>query len=335
MRADEVYVLLNKKINGLLSGVDHVQVDGQNLIFYFTNGSHTIMYFPTPPAGTSIVDVKIKSVTTESGETETHLISVMSDGTEIDAGELPSGSGEGGVLFTDKPPTVSSAGGVKVGTNLNNLTCKEIWEKVFWPYTPVTISIQVSPNITLQEKGTKLSGATITAKITNQNTDPEFLTKWVKFYVNNTLVETKSEGIGNSVTFTYNNEINTDITFKVECTDGKTTPNATHKIQYVNRSFYGVVPEGTQISVDMIEGLGNNVLKNTKNLNWDGITGVNCQIVYAYPSAFGTISSVIDRMNLQCRTSYTYSQIERAGEMYNVYMLTDAASVTNVLQVFT
>ena len=104
-----VYALLNKKIRGLMSGVQSVTVDGTTLKFVFNDGSTQNMVFPNPKNGASITDVNIKEISNEY-----HLICTITDAdgneTEIDAGIIPNAK----VQIASK----TTAGIVKVGDNL-------------------------------------------------------------------------------------------------------------------------------------------------------------------------------------------------------------------------
>jgi hypothetical protein len=86
-----LYALLNKKIKGVISGVDSVQVKNQNLVFNFTDGSTQTMIFPTPADGkdgASIIDIDVDAAN--------HLICTMSDNTIVDAGIVNTVQGERG-----------------------------------------------------------------------------------------------------------------------------------------------------------------------------------------------------------------------------------------------
>lgn len=104
-----VYALLNKKIRGLMSGIQSVTVDGTTLKFVFNDGSTQNMVFPNPKSGASITDVNIKEISNEY-----HLICTITDAdgneTEIDAGIIPNAK----VQIASK----TTAGIVKVGDNL-------------------------------------------------------------------------------------------------------------------------------------------------------------------------------------------------------------------------
>ena len=53
--------ICNKKIAGVLAGIDRIEVDDPNkrLTFYFPNGTSASMNFPIPRDGASITDIKV------------------------------------------------------------------------------------------------------------------------------------------------------------------------------------------------------------------------------------------------------------------------------------
>jgi len=82
------YVLSKRIAEGAVSGVSGMSVDGQTLNIELNDGTHLEMEFPTPEDGVSITDVSVDS--------SKHLICTMSDGTSIDAGEVPTVKGDDG-----------------------------------------------------------------------------------------------------------------------------------------------------------------------------------------------------------------------------------------------
>lgn len=109
MNASQVYALLNKKIKGLVSGIQSASVDGTTIKFTMNDGSVQTMVFPTPKDGASVTDLEVKKVADKY-----HLIGTITDAngndTEIDAGEIP--GADVSIATKDK------AGIVKVGDNL-------------------------------------------------------------------------------------------------------------------------------------------------------------------------------------------------------------------------
>lgn len=97
MDAIAVYVRLNKKIKGLISGIQGASISGTTITFTMADGTKETMTFPTPADGVSITDVEVN--------TNKHLICTMSDGTSIDAGEIPTIKGDKGFspTITENP----------------------------------------------------------------------------------------------------------------------------------------------------------------------------------------------------------------------------------------
>lgn len=93
------YALLNKKIKGLTSGVKSASVQGHSIIFELNDGSTQTMTFDQPADGISITDVNVNV------NADNHLICTMSDGTSIDAGEIPTIKGDKGFspTITENP----------------------------------------------------------------------------------------------------------------------------------------------------------------------------------------------------------------------------------------
>jgi hypothetical protein len=91
------YALLNKKIKGLISGIQGVSISGTTITFTMADGTKEVMTFPVPADGVSTTDIDV--------DTNKHLICTMSDGTTIDAGEIPTIKGDKGFspTITENP----------------------------------------------------------------------------------------------------------------------------------------------------------------------------------------------------------------------------------------
>ena len=87
------YALCKKLAAAAVSGIKNITVNGTDLVISTNDGNTITMHFPTPKDGNSIVDIKI--------DTNNHLICEMQDGTLIDAGEIPGGTG-GGVIQANR-----------------------------------------------------------------------------------------------------------------------------------------------------------------------------------------------------------------------------------------
>lgn len=91
------YALLNKKIKGLISGIQGVSISGTTITFTMADGTKEVMTFPVPADGVSTTDIDV--------DTNNHLICTMSNGTTIDAGEIPTIKGDKGFspTITENP----------------------------------------------------------------------------------------------------------------------------------------------------------------------------------------------------------------------------------------
>lgn len=74
---------VKKQINGLQSGLDHADVDNVNktITFYWKSGGSSVMTFDQP--------MGYKSLEIRVIDGENHLIAIMDDNSEVDAGVIP------------------------------------------------------------------------------------------------------------------------------------------------------------------------------------------------------------------------------------------------------
>ena len=75
------YALCKKIASAAVSGINSLRVEDTTLYIETNDGNTIEMEFPTPEDGVSIVDIDINN--------NKHIICTMSDGSTIDAGEIP------------------------------------------------------------------------------------------------------------------------------------------------------------------------------------------------------------------------------------------------------
>lgn len=84
------YILARKLVAGAASGISNVALNGNQLVFQFKDGTSASMTIPLPEDGkdgedgndgVSVADIAVND--------KGHLICSLSDGTSIDAGEIP------------------------------------------------------------------------------------------------------------------------------------------------------------------------------------------------------------------------------------------------------
>ena len=363
MNGDDAYVLLLKKIKGILSGVSSVTVNGTTLNFVFTDGTSQSMTFPTPKDGLSITDVDVNADNTltctlsdGSTVTTTNKISVPAgkdgvsptivedSGNTDDIYKLVITDKNGSVTtpnlkgggssdkFTRDDLTAVTVGGLNSGSSVKDKTTMEVLESILFPYQKPTVSFAISPSTTIYESGTTVSSITFTINAVKKSNDIQS----IKVYDGSTLLTTITSGVANGGTFTYTYSCNitSNTTLKVEVSDGTSTTSATKNITFGYKSYYGFVADGTTVNETVIKALQNNVLKTSKALNYTGINCVDSKIVYAYPKSQGLLSSVLDGSGFDYIDSYDCLTMTVNGEDYYVYVMIDPTTLDDFIQKF-
>ena len=363
MNGDDAYVLLLKKIKGILSGVSSVTVNGTTLDFVFTDGTSQSMTFPTPKDGLSITDVDVNADNTltctlsdGSTVTTTNKISVpagkdgvsptiVEDSGNTDDiyklvitdknGSITTPNLKGGGSsdkFTRDDLTAVTVGGLNSGSSVKDKTTMEVLESILFPYQKPTVSFAISPSTTIYESGTTVSSITFTINAVKKSNDIQS----IKVYDGSTLLTTITSGVANGGTFTYTYSCNitSNTTLKVEVSDGTSTTSAIKNITFGYKSYYGFVADGTTVNETVIKALQNNVLKTSKALNYTGINCVDSKIVYAYPKSQGLLSSVLDGSGFDYIDSYDCLTMTVNGEDYYVYVMIDPTTLDDFIQKF-
>lgn len=78
------YALCKKMASAAVSGISNIKIDGTKMTITTNDGNSYDMTFPTPSDGADGISIASVDID-ENG----HLICTMSDGTLVDAGELP------------------------------------------------------------------------------------------------------------------------------------------------------------------------------------------------------------------------------------------------------
>lgn len=118
-------------------------------------------------------------------------------------------------------------------------------------------------------------------------------------------------------------------TFRVEATKDGVTKTGSVFAVFVNPSYFGVVDSNFTPTSEGIQGLSSGeIIKNSKTYNTSAFNQNAQKNCYAYPKAFGALTSITDGKN-EFINSYTRSELEVNGEMYYVYVLSEASTVSN------
>lgn len=123
--------------------------------------------------------------------------------------------------------------------------------------------------------------------------------------------------------------ITVNTTFKVEATKEGVTKTGSVSAVFVNPSYFGVVESNFTPTPEGIQGLSSGeIIKNSKTYNTSAFNQNAQKNCYAYPKVFGALTSITDGKN-EFINSYTRSELEVNGEMYYVYVLSEASTVSN------
>lgn len=118
-------------------------------------------------------------------------------------------------------------------------------------------------------------------------------------------------------------------TFRVEATKDGATKTGSVSAVFVNPSYFGVVESNFIPTSEGIQGLSSGeIIKNSKTYNTSAFNQNAQKNCYAYPKIFGALTSITDGKN-EFINSYTRSELEVNGEMYYVYVLSEASTVSN------
>lgn len=174
-----------------------------------------------------------------------------------------------------------------------------------------------------------VTGGGVYRKITTQTVTVSWSLKQGPDAVTPDTLKINKEPIDVSLTSKQFLGIAVNTTFRVEATKDGVTKTGSVSAIFVNPSYFGVVdgnfvptPEGIQgLSSGEIIKNGRTYISPTFNQN----AQKNC---YAYPKIFGALTTITDGKN-EFINSYTRSKLEVNGEVYYVYVLSEASTVSN------
>lgn len=189
---------------------------------------------------------------------------------------------------------------------------KKLMDKAF-PFT-----VKVSLDKTLAKKGTSQAvKVTITPKIGDDNTNvDEIMINGAEYHGATPYVHSATA----TATTTYNVRVRKDTR----------TAQGSATITFVNPSYDGAVAANFTVTEANIKTLTEAVRSGkggtrTFNLN-------NQKACIAYPKAFGAATSIKDANGFDYLASYTRSELNVNGELYYVYLLTNATTITDMKQ---
>ena len=174
-----------------------------------------------------------------------------------------------------------------------------------------------------------VTGGGVYRKTTTQTVTVSWSLKQGPDAVTPDTLKINNEPIEVSLTSKQFSGIAVNTTFIVEATKGGVTKTDSVSAVFVNPSYFGVVESNFTLTPEGIQGLSSGeIIKNSKTYNTPTFNQNAQKNCYAYPKAFGALTSITDGKN-EFINSYTCSELEVNGEMYYVYVLSEASTVSN------
>lgn len=220
-------------------------------------------------------------------------------------------------------------GGLASNTILDGLTSIEILKKITRKYVNASATVVYSEVNSVVEQGTSFN---LSIDI-NSFTNGDFTPTTVNVYQDGSLIETHTvTDLTDSFTTTVSN-IDADTTFEVKLTDSNNVTSSISKKEYkfVNATYTG--------SLNDIPTIDTEITALTKLIrlkaNYTGSYTVSNQyIVFAYPSSFGNITSILDGNNFENITDFTKTNITINTVNYNVYTTNGKKTLNNFTYIF-
>lgn len=189
---------------------------------------------------------------------------------------------------------------------------KKLMDKAF-PFT-----VKVSLDKTLAKKGTSQAvKVTITPKIGDDNTNvDEIMINGAEYH--------------GATPYVYSDTATATTTYNVRVRKDDRTAQGSATITFVNPSYDGAVAANFTVTEANIKTLTETLRSGkggtrTFNLN-------NQKACIAYPKAFGAATAIKDANGFDYLASYTRSELNVNGELYYVYLLTNATTIADMKQ---
>lgn len=174
-----------------------------------------------------------------------------------------------------------------------------------------------------------VTGGGVYRKTTTQTVTVKWTVKQGPEVITPDSLKVNNEPVDVSLTSKQFPGIAVNTTFRVEATKDGVTKTGSVSAVFVNPSYFGVVDSNFTPTPEGIQGLSSGeIIKNIKTYNTSAFNQNAQKNCYAYPKAFGALTSITDGKN-EFINSYTRSELEVNGEMYYVYVLSEASTVSN------
>jgi hypothetical protein len=195
-------------------------------------------------------------------------------------------------------------------------------------YKPPSINLTISPSQLIYNKGETVNSIMLnTPLIIGSDTVVDY-----SVYKNNNKIYDKTSNINQNEQYLDGNIINNDVSYYVTISDGKNTIQSnTVNINFVYPFYSGVIND-IVVNETLIKSL--NVTKSLKDNLINTFSPSNQKIVFAYPSSYGNLKSIVDTEIYDIIDGFTLLNItlniNNEQIPYNVYVSNYLIIDTNV-----
>lgn len=326
------YALAKNFALKVAAGFSSVRVDEPNcaIIFTLNDQKKVTLHIPKPKDGVSVEDIEI----VEGLDKKKYIMFTMSDGTIINGGEFP----DVDIALKQDLVATQAIGSVVTGKKyLAGTEIEQIIRDMLIKVENPTVTLSLTPNKTLYDiVDESITSITLTAKVTKKTYDVAN----VKFYVGDTLIETKNTDVAAGGTFNYvytpATPIKANTTFKVIVTDVKNgSGQSTSSVSFVGKSYYGIVSKDMGDPTEAEIKTLNKILKASKGYVYNNIVCDFNKIIYAYPQSMGALTSIKDVINnFNYTNSFTRTSVKIDNIDYYCYTLTEPTGADGVQLTF-
>lgn len=228
------------------------------------------------------------------------------------------------VIFTTDSLTVNSLGGIGANVDLNGLTVNEVLQKLLFPYIEPSINVSSTPNGGIFERGNIQTITNVRVSITKKS---ERIIRIEILDDGQVIAEQQGDAIANGGMFNYAvnvqiPSVNKQLIIRVTDNSNKQFTRTTNTFTYIYPYYWGVCDEGIEVDADLVKGLTKSVeSRGTKTVRY---TTNNQKMIFAYPSSYGSIASVLDPNNFDVTSTFVRKQLTIIGldgteQSYYVY----------------
>lgn len=230
------------------------------------------------------------------------------------------------VTYTDESDTGATVavGGISKGEKLTNVTFSQFADKLLHPYVaPSGVGLTLSPtNGGVFEMGGPKNVASATVRWTNGS---QLVSKAEVLSGSTVLGETPLSASATSAVVTFTDNVSANKSYTARITDPTKSYNGGNvSFTFVYPMYQGVLASGTALDSASITSL-TKVVQTKGNKTYKYTTAGVQQVVFAFPTSYGNLTSIMDQNNFENLNAFTKSVVQVTGldgtaQSYNVYV---------------